>query len=623
MKIKQARAAALGAVFIGCVASTDAAAVTVNTLTGPPTLTVDGACTAASITRFDLAATNMVYTGTTDDAGGRDFFNVYLVDGNNKILFGSVSSIASAGVAVQQGASFDTSVDPDAGPFRIVVTEDTDGFINQANGATLAQTALRTLSFDASALDADCPAGTGGAESGGISRETAFKILISALSKGISLEGLVMLQRHLDRITFGGLMGNRSIFTPGAPNTGNLAAPGNAQAAISASASAVTAGFSQDSGAVFGTSDTREMARMLLPYLRFDTADVANAATESGTVGPTPDRLGGRGADRGFNLFLDTGYKIVDNDRFDAAGDQRFSGDILSISFGGDAWLRDDVLVGAYVNFADAAVDTTFNDGTYEENSWTVAPYVLVQPTDWSYVSLTLGYSISSIDQSRGRSANVITSSPDASAMFASLDGKAVHDFDGTPLRLSAIGGFTASRKTVDGYTDSASTAVGEFGTHSGQLRAGGEASYLHIDGSHELEPFAKAQFQYEFRDLTNSDPSDVLVGAGVRYFHSALDLSLSIDGTTLLAHDDYTEHSLAATLAKGFDTDLFGGGRLTPQAGLQLDSVLATPRLGLGFLSDDSDLAVDLGSQMNIAKPEDDEGRRAIRTDLKATLRF
>jgi len=133
----------------------DAAALTVNSIENPTIRAArfGGACIAADRTRFHV---RFSVTGDTADSGARDLYSLYLVDGAGLILHRRGQNQRN-GRTNTRTRGMETQVDPTSGPFRIVIVDRTVG-APQAQGQILTRAALASVSFDANALDPDCPA---------------------------------------------------------------------------------------------------------------------------------------------------------------------------------------------------------------------------------------------------------------------------------------------------------------------------------------------------------------------------------------------------------------------------------------------------------------------------------
>jgi len=76
------------------------------------------------------------------------------------------------------------------------------------------------------------------------------------------------------------------------------------------------------------------------------------------------------------------------------------------------------------------------------------------------------------------------------------------------------------------------------------------------------IQPYAKADYIYDFTDLTNGDSGAMNLGGGLRLGNSARGLSGSIDGEKQVGRSDYTEYSISGLVAYGIALD----GKNNPQ---------------------------------------------------------
>lgn len=146
--------------LLGSVGSTSAATVTVP-LTAP-TLSTDGLCVAGNATSFQTTYT--VSLTTPDDGVDQDYYWVYLVDGSGLVL--SVAGHGSTvGFTFPGSDTLPTAVTPVSGPFRIVFYDQTGpvfapDFPTGTIAAFVPALISDEISFDPTALDPDCLAGT-------------------------------------------------------------------------------------------------------------------------------------------------------------------------------------------------------------------------------------------------------------------------------------------------------------------------------------------------------------------------------------------------------------------------------------------------------------------------------
>lgn len=114
----------------------------------------DGACNSSSPSQFFV---NYTISGSVHDTL-IDYYSMYLVDGRNTIL--SVSTKTSV-VGKDHTHVFapTTLVDPIEGPFKFIITDSTKPVAQKdVLGATFRSgTMIAEKSFDAHALDSDCP----------------------------------------------------------------------------------------------------------------------------------------------------------------------------------------------------------------------------------------------------------------------------------------------------------------------------------------------------------------------------------------------------------------------------------------------------------------------------------
>lgn len=144
---------AAAALLVAAAAPSAGWAITGASVTAP-TLSVDGACTAASISSFSFTYSA---TGATDDGGARDYFTVYLLDGASTVLHVGTTFAGSGGGLATNTLAYATNVTPTTQTLRLIIADETDATEDYVVGATFAGVAATTTSFDSHALDPDCP----------------------------------------------------------------------------------------------------------------------------------------------------------------------------------------------------------------------------------------------------------------------------------------------------------------------------------------------------------------------------------------------------------------------------------------------------------------------------------
>ncbi len=216
---------------------------------------------------------------------------------------------------------------------------------------------------------------------------------------------------------------------------------------------------------------------------------------------------------------------------------------------GADFSPREGLVMGLALGYEDQDVDTTFNAGNADMDGFTVVPYLSLMVGDKTSVNLSFGYS--DIDISQFRSTGgvpggaPITSKVDSERWFFS--GNAAHYWQYGNWNLTGHAGVFWAKDQQDAFTESDATANLKNSFKLGQWRIGIEGAYP----MGAFEPYASATLENDFSRTqipfaagvarAQYDPTDVLLGFGLRYFADD-GLSGSIGYSTVVGRNDYDE---------------------------------------------------------------------------------
>lgn len=602
--------------------------------------TQNGQCVAgANASLFTLTMTSG-FTGNTNDSGGRDFYDFYLVDGENTIIDGNNGSVSSAGGTVNMNIlNVQTFVTPSVGPFRFIIVDTTVNAQTQADGATFNQTVGAQVTVDLSLLNPFCPGPVASDTTG-----TTPEAIARRIAAGHSKTAVNNLFRHLSNMTrsrsfTGG--GFRSIFMNGAQggSTG-ITGGGDQHTAYNAAAEDLRPERRNRTIRNYGLDSNRDVLAALVPHVSFDTAGMSGQslaglfgaranATPDGAAPTTPPGLpvDGPRTDTRFNIWLNGNLTRMKNSRNNTGDDQRFDGDMLSVSFGADYRISQEWLAGLFLSYSDTELTVQSTDGTYDEIGYTVSPYVSYTPMPWLDLTAVAGVTMSDIDQETNISTGSSTrSNNDALAGFLSLNAKARGSIAADPnLHLTGSAGLIRTIREDGSYTDSSNTFTDSAGSNTASIQVGIEVGYLiELSDTTGLEPYFTAETQTDFLDKINNDTVSGELGGGVRFLDQVTRLQFDVSGTTVVGHDDYSSSTLSGSVSYGFDSNLFGGGEVTPS--LTFSSTMLTMRTetGVRFIDDTQKLELGVMSYLNAADPYGQSDRIGDGdTGLRLSARF
>ncbi len=227
---------------------------------------------------------------------------------------------------------------------------------------------------------------------------------------------------------------------------------------------------------------------------------------------------------------------------------------------GADFSPREGLVMGLALGYEDQDVDTTFNAGNADMDGFTVIPYLSLMVGDKTSANLSFGYS--SIDISQFRSTGgvpggaPISSKTDSNRWF--LSGNVSHYRQYGNWNLTGHAGLFWAKDQLDAFTESDGTANLKNSSSLGQWRIGIEGAYP----MGAFEPYASATLENDFRQTKISyaagvavpkhDPTDVLLGFGLRYFADD-GLSGSIGYSTVVGRENYDEDTLQLMIRAEF----------------------------------------------------------------------
>ncbi len=213
-------------------------------------------------------------------------------------------------------------------------------------------------------------------------------------------------------------------------------------------------------------------------------------------------------------------YTNFENDLSSTA----FDGSSHSLLGGVDYSPIKNAILGVSIGYGMTDVDTTFNLGNQENDTFTIAPYfgMLINET-WS-VDASFGFSRVNTDQFRTAPGTTtqITSSPTADRWFGAVNLNGV-----TYINDWIIGGrvgVSRARNVTDSFVESNGIVVPKIINQLGTLSIGGDIA--HSFGKYE--PFVSLTYENDYRITKiavvsgaqpSNDRDDFLLGIGVRYF--------------------------------------------------------------------------------------------------------
>jgi autotransporter-like protein len=248
-----------------------------------------------------------------------------------------------------------------------------------------------------------------------------------------------------------------------------------------------------------------------------------------------------------YGVWGNYSYTDYENDLSSTAFDGTSHGFLGGIDFS----FNESTVLGVALGYEFADIDTDFNSGNQDTETFTIAPYFGAVLTDLLSVDFNFGYSHVAYDQYRTLNTTRVTSSPEADRWFGAFNLNAL-TYKGNWI-LGARTGMLYANSTINEFLESNGTVVGESQTRLGSVNIAGDVAYMYKN----FEPFLNLVYQYDFQlkeivaatgPQPENDKDDILLTFGVRYFESS-GISGNLEYSKRLMRADYDEDRLSLTL--------------------------------------------------------------------------
>ncbi|MCZ6803763.1 MAG: autotransporter outer membrane beta-barrel domain-containing protein, partial [Proteobacteria bacterium] len=261
----------------------------------------------------------------------------------------------------------------------------------------------------------------------------------------------------------------------------------------------------------------------------------------------------GDGSSISYGVWGNYSYTDFDNDLSSIA----FDGSTHSFLGGIDFSFWENTVMGVAFGYDNSDIDTTFNQGHQDTDTFTIAPYFGALISDNFSLDFNIGYSNVDYDQFRtipGTTTRV-TSSPDSDRWFGAFNLNGVTYYDNWILG-ARIGALWAENE-LDSFTESNGTVVAKSNTKVSTGSVAGDVAYSYQN----FEPFLNLAYQYDF-SLTeiavttgpqpSNDNDDILMRVGVRYFDNN-GISGNLEYSKRFERDDFDEDRISLTVRVDF----------------------------------------------------------------------
>jgi hypothetical protein len=283
-------------------------------------------------------------------------------------------------------------------------------------------------------------------------------------------------------------------------------------------------------------------------------------------------------------------FTDIENTRNRTGEDSRYDGSVWGYNLGADYRFSPALVAGMSVGYAQTDITTTFDSGTYDEDTWNLSPYVIYRPSDMLTFSAIGGYAFGNVARSRN---GTVTGNTDSQSWYLQVDARQTFQpIADSPFRVTGGLGALTSRNTLAAYTESDGNRVEESSVNTVQLKPNAELAYDFQISQTSLTPYVKAGYIHDFTDQTNGDAGAFDLGGGVRFASGGTGLSGSLEGSRMVGRDDYREYTLSGLVAYGISftgRDGSFAGTASPYVGTSL-SDSGTPEISAGATLTDID---------------------------------
>lgn len=248
-----------------------------------------------------------------------------------------------------------------------------------------------------------------------------------------------------------------------------------------------------------------------------------------------------------YGIWGNYSYTDYENDLSTTA----FDGTSHNFLGGIDFNLWENSIVGVALGYERGDIDTIFNNGNQETDSFTIAPYFGVILDDVLSFDVNVGYSRVSYDQFRTAGTTRVTSSPHANRAFGAFNLNAIKFIDNWVIggRVGAL----IAKSSIEQFTESNGTVVAKSSARVGTISIAANAAYTY----NEFEPFINLAYNYDFSleqvtTATNpqptNDPNDLLFTTGVRFFGES-GVTGNLEYSKRFLRDNFDEDRISLTI--------------------------------------------------------------------------
>lgn len=225
-----------------------------------------------------------------------------------------------------------------------------------------------------------------------------------------------------------------------------------------------------------------------------------------------------------------------------------YDSDTRSYSVGFDSQVNKNVLAGLSLSYSNTTVDSAFNNGESDGDTYTLAPYIAYKIDDTFTIDGSFGYSWAKTDLERNNGA--VTGTQDGNSYFFTMNAKASHWYDN--LNVSGRVGYLGLHSDQDGFTESDSTVVASSNNDLGQLQLNATVAYY----TENVMPYFSVTYENDLISTevvgATNDEDGLVYNIGASFYNSGA-ISGGISYSLVNGRDNIENDSISANIAMQF----------------------------------------------------------------------
>jgi len=454
---------------------------TINNYVAPVVAAVPagGTCTSGTPTGFDIFYD--ASGDTIDTFGAFDNFNIYMVDGAGKVMHAENIGVNTMTPLINNSSRLITSFTPTQGPtFTVYFVDDNDDTADLSPGDTFVGTSVFSQTFNANAIEPDCPAGVVGG--GGNSASTQLD------NQQSQITSTIITQQTGSFIA--GVTDNISSLFDGTGSDPSFNPSG-----FTSNSSQFSGDFSiQSTGLKRWVRDKR--LAMTEARRKKQGGPKLEAVTQAGDQLSDEDLIGE------YNFWIKGSGTYIDGEGYSYDGTQF---DIVS---GIDYRASKDAIIGLLFGYGrtDFDINDSGTTGSFEANGYSAGPYIGLRLDDHVYLDALLVYTRSDYDSASGST----TGQFDADRITGALNLRGKYPLENGMI-LEPIIGLIYAHEKQEAYADSGGTNHNALTIKAGRVSVGPKLTLApHQMENGKLTPWVGLKGEYDFSNQSRGATSSL-----------------------------------------------------------------------------------------------------------------